>query len=326
MHQSNPGASPEPARTRADAAAASRFTYVYLASVEHSGSTVLACLLAAHPAISSVGEFGSDFPELGRCSCGSAYAECPFWKGWAALAAGDGIDFKIGNPQINLGTRKAGGLRERFFYYQFPWRQLDRLRDWVFGAGDPLHRGAATAIERSVHLAKLLCATEGTSVFLDTTKNPLQIKFLRRYTGVRLKLIALVRDGRGVMNSLVKNEAYSPDQAIASWLWGNRNIERAVAHYMNEADVFRLRLEDLWQDPVNVRRRLFEFLGVDPDVPLDYRDKSRRHIVGNRTRHVFDGSIRADESWRKELSEEHAALFRSRAGWLNRRYGYSRTE
>lgn len=297
------------------------FTYVYLNSVEHSGSTLIACLLGAHPEISSVGEFGTHFSREGTCSCGARYGDCGFWRNWVQRAREEGIDFEIGKPGIDLRPTPNDGRWGDLYYHLFPWRPLDRLRDLLFGPFSTLSRQAAEAVRKSERLAGLMCEMDGTRVFFDSTKNPLQIRFLARYATVPLKLICLVRDGRGVMNSLMEKERYTPEQAVSAWLWGNRNMERS-RRYLPPDRVLFLRLEDLCTDFEGTLDALFRFADVDRGVRPDYRDKHDLHIVGNRMRHTFAGEIRYDESWRQRLSPVHLDLFAARAGALNRAYGY----
>jgi hypothetical protein len=219
------------------------FTYVYLASVAHSGSTLLAFLLGAHPEISTVGEFGMPFS--GRCSCGVDLLQCPLWVGWAERARAEGLEFTIGNLGINLEPRPNGGLLERVFYHQFRWRLLNQARNLFFPPVSGLRRRAGQALDRSVRLAHLLCRMQGTLVFFDTTKNFMQVRFLASHPPIRLKVISLIRDGRGVMNSLMEKEKHTQERAVTAWLWGNRNIEQVVREHCRPENVFRLRLEDL---------------------------------------------------------------------------------
>lgn len=297
-----------------------QFTYVYLVSAAHSGSTLLACLLSAHPEIATVGEFGSSVNPRGECSCGAAYIDCRFWKKWKRAAVSQQLDFEIGRLGINLGPGPDDNLLERLFYYQFPWRGLDRLRDLVFRLS-PYRGHADRAAQRSVALARVLCDTLNRRVFVDTTKNPFQVPFLARQRGVRLKLIALIRDGRGVVNSLMKREHWSLERSIGSWLWANRNLDRAT-RWLPPENVFRLHLRDLCQSTEDTIRRLHEFCGVEPRSGLDYSRREDRHIIGNRMRLKFEGEIRLDTKWQTELTPEQLAYFNKRAGWLNRRLGY----
>lgn len=67
---------------------------VYIASLEHSGSTLVNHLLTRHPQVIGVGEVASFFspktrsnhmakwgnaPTSNMCSCGATFPECPFW-------------------------------------------------------------------------------------------------------------------------------------------------------------------------------------------------------------------------------------------------------
>lgn len=303
---------------------AEKIRIVYLTSVEHSGSTLIACLLGGHPQILTVGEFGTPFPINGKCSCGSIYQDCAFWQKWAELAKQNNIPFELGNFDINLLPDPSGGFWENLFYYQFPLKFIDSMRDVFYFFMPKRNFQAKNKIERYVNLAKILCDVERKSVFLDTTKNPLQIRFLAQYQQVDLKIICLIRDGRGVMNSLLtKEKNYTAQSAVDSWLWGIKNMERARRHYVDRSRIYFLRLEELCQQPELKLTELLQFVGVETDnVNFDHT-QSKRHIIGNRMRLFFDGTInKADEAWRSELSKENLNLFEVKAGHINRKYGY----
>ncbi len=296
-----------------------RLTYVYLCSAAHSGSTLIACLLGAHPEISTVGEFGATFSTSLPCSCGSVIKECDFWSRWADRAASKGIDFKIGNPGIDL--QPGPGFIESLFFHQFPLRLVDRVRDLCFARQSRLRQRSEEAIDKSIRLAVDLCEYEETKVFLDTTKNPLQLRFLAARSDIELKVISLVRDGRGVMNSLIAKEKYSPRKSVEDWVWSNRNLHRAQ-RYLSPHQVLHLRLEDLCRAPDATLTALMQFCEVDADTKWDCSRTSSRHVIGNGMRTKFSGEIRLDEKWRTALSDEHLQLFNQRAGWLNRKLGY----
>lgn len=297
---------------------------VYLTSVEHSGSTLVACLLGGHPQVMTVGEFGTPFPKDGKCSCGSLYQDCAFWQKWADLAEQKNVPFDLGNFNINILPDRVGGFWEDLFYYQFPLKTFDRIRDALYLLLPKRNNIVISKINKSFKLAKILCDANGASVFLDTTKNPLQIRFLSQHHQIDLKIICLVRDGRAVMNSLLtKEKNYTPESAVNSWLWGIRNMERTQRHYVDRSQVYFLKLEEICQQPDLKLTELLHFVGVKKDgVEFNY-SQAKRHIVGNRMRLFFDGTIkRPDEAWRSELSEENLALFESKAGEINRKYGY----
>ncbi len=300
---------------------AKKIRYVYLCSAPHSGSTLIACLLGAHSAVSTVGELGSVCSRQMPCSCGETLEHCEFWNGWEDRAAAAGIDFHVGQPGIDLKPVSSGNMLEDLFYYQFRWRWLDRLRDILFRPTSSLQRQAEQAVTKSLWLVRDLCTREHSQVFVDTTKNPYQIQFLVRRPDIDLKVIALVRDGRGVMNSMIHKEGCSPQQSIDGWLWSNRHLERAVRNLPTDK-VLRLRLEDLCSQPEENLKRLLHFCGVDSEETLDASVLENRHIIGNAMRHRFTGEIRLDEKWRTTLSQRNQELFHKRAGQLNRKLGY----
>lgn len=298
-----------------------QFTYVYLTSAPHSGSTLVACLLGAHAELSTVGEFGTDFRKEGHCSCGAIYRECPFWHEWSMRAERIGVPFDTGNLDLDIGPGSSTTSVDDVFYHMFPWKWVDAFRNGLFELHRPLRNRAINSIRRSIVLAQDLCRHEGSNVFLDTTKNALQIPFLARHGRVNLKVISLIRDGRGVTNSLLTREKWSADISVGTWLRSIRNQSRAE-RYVNSENVFRLRLEALCADPQRVLSELFEFCGVDPDTPGDCTDTQHRHIIGNSMRMHFAGEVRLDEKWRRQLSDEHLQFFEQRAGELNRSLGY----
>jgi hypothetical protein len=299
-----------------------RLRYVYLSSAMHSGSTLIACLLGAHPAVSTVGELAADFPKATRCSCGQMYTECAFWTRLERQATRAGIPFEIGNLDVDLQPKPQSGFWEALYYYSFRLSAFDAARDAAFG-WTRFASKAREAVAKSVAIAQLVCDGEGTRVFLDTSKNPLQLRFLARSDDIDLGLIVLVRDGRGVMNSIMRHYHFTKEHALGAWIWANRNMERAMKRHVRPDRVFHLRIEDLTTDCDGVCRRLFEFLGVESGLSLDYSDLSQRHIVGNTMRLSFKGEIRADERWRDELPPDALAYFNAHGGsdW-NRRFGY----
>jgi hypothetical protein len=276
-----------------------------------------------HPQVSTVGEFGKPIDVTSYvCSCGAPLRECAFYAAWGERARRQGIDFRLGDFAVDLEPTRAGGLVESAFYYHFPWRTLDRIRDVFYSRKSHAWRRVALALDRSNRLARCLCEWERTSVFLDTSKTPYQPRFLSQHREIRLKTIMLVRDGRATANSIMRKERLPFETAVEAWLWPCRIMNRTVRHNLRTGDVFWLRLEDLCRDPDGVLRSLHRFLGIEERALPGACDRGRFHIIGNTMRLSFDGSLRLDERWKSELSPEQRAYFERHAGGLNRYYGY----
>jgi hypothetical protein len=255
-----------------------------------------------------------------RCSCGETMGDCSFWQAWRREAERQGIEFNPGALGVNVLDPSFSSFWDRLYFHQFPYRAIDRARDWMYGPRSPQRKRINAALDKSVQLAKILCDMEGTNVFFDTTKHPDQVRFLARRPQLDFRMISLVRDGRGVMCSLMNRYGFSPERAVNDFVWGNKHRLRSEA-YVSDDRIFRLRLEDLCAAPDSTIRALRTFAGIDPDAPADYAQGSR-HIMGNLMRLTFDGVIRQDDSWKTSLTKEHLALFESRAGRLNRSFGY----
>jgi Sulfotransferase domain len=299
------------------------FTYVYLCSCPRSGSTLVANLLARHPEVSTVGEFGETFfGKTGLCTCGAQLQNCELWTKWAERAKAEGLEFEIGSLPVSLINRVHKSYWEDLFYHLFPFKFVNKARDLLYLPTSYYIRHARKTIAYSIRLAQILCDIDGTSFFLDTSKGASQVRFLSKYGDIPLKVVALVRDGRATMCSLMGKLKKSKEEAVRDWMWWNNGIERAITHYANPSDVYRLRLEDLCWRPAETMGDLCRFIGIDPKALLDFSSDKKCHVLGNPTRHQFNGELRLDESWKKKLTREELNYFEALAGKLNRRYGY----
>lgn len=274
-----------------------RLPYAFVLGMSHSGSTLLAFLLNAHPEIVSVGETsrvsellpGRWQPGKALCSCGLDYYSCAFWNGTLAGMALRGHG--IGQPD--------------FF-------DLERKHQ-------------RTAQGRLTAFAEAALETGGGRVFLDASKHAQLVRPLAINPRLDLYVIDLYRDGRGVVNSWRKNqEAPVMETLIRRWL-RQEDLRRKALTHIPAGRIHRVRYEHLAQSPEAALRGIFEFLRVDPDVRVTegYKTRCAHHIIGNRMRLDDAEEIVFDEKWRQELAPEWRATFESMgAEGLNRTYGY----
>jgi hypothetical protein len=294
--------------------------YIYLCSPAHSGSTLLACLAAAHPNISTVGEYCVPLSETSLCSCNQPYAECSFWQEWIKLVNDSGIDFSPSGVKRWVGRREGESIWDAAFYRSYCWPSIDRVRDLVFSHSEK-QRSAESKIVRLVRIAQLLCELEGTNAFVDTSKNSACVRFLLKQHLMPLRVISLVRDGRGTVCSLMKWYGKSLRTAVVEWKHSIQQAQYALRNVPPEC-VLQLRYEELVTDFEPSLDRFYRFCGVDPNAPLDF-SPDRRHIIGNAMRHTFDGNTHLDEAWRERLTKADLNYFDANAGTLNRSLGYA---
>ena len=108
---------------------------VYILSASHSGSTLLAMLLNAHPDVCSVGELKATSlgdPEKYLCSCGARIRECSFWNDVSKSMSNKGIRFDITNAGTDLRHNASKYIK------------------YILG---PLHRGPVLELIRDIALS-----------------------------------------------------------------------------------------------------------------------------------------------------------------------------
>lgn len=144
---------------------------------------------------------------------------------------------------------------------------------------------------------------EGKEIYVDGTKNVRRAELFSQVEGINLKVIHLVRDGRGFCNSWVKNRSADKEDGlkIAARDWNN---------YISQADEFSnrypdipvltLKYEDLCNNLSFQQLKIQEFLDVSGE--WDKGSSRTFHILGNRMRRSFNGEIKQDLSWQSELS------------------------
>ena len=268
-------------------------TVVYIAGYGRSGSTVLDVLLGNCPGVSSVGELFMFFRpgETRRCGCGATVADCSFWK-----AVRDAYCHRVGEPAcdtMGLAFRRSVEGQHAMF-------SLKR---------HPHYAKSQSALLESI------AQVSGTAVVVDSSKTAVEVAHrpaALRAAGVSVKVIHLVRDGRGCMWSLMRGcnrkleqgeenpqLAISRLRAVLGWLQANL---MALGR-----DTLRVRYEDLVRDPSAELARIGRFLNIDTSAVVGSLAagkylRSGHSISGNRLRHTGIQRLELDDEWRKRLT------------------------
>jgi hypothetical protein len=295
--------------TRAPAHDGERRGYVFLASSPYSGSTLLSFLLASHPAVATISDVSgrrrAGQMDTFRCSCGRRMVDCDFWSRLRERAAAKGMgNLDLADFELGFDTTHHGPLA-RIQARSLRWPALERLRDRALAplgvAADMRQVGA-----RSWTLANAVMDLTEASVFVDASKERLRIRYLERYLPVRPRVIHLVRDVRGVVESTLRRGKRSdPLPRIASeWARTNDSIEQQLRELPRERQL-RIRYEDLCADVSGTLRAAFGFVGVDPDAELRPIGEEQ-HMLGNQMRLSAPSDVRLDERWRAALDHGDA--------------------
>ena len=315
---------------------------VYILAASHSGSTLLAQLLGSHPEISTVGELKAT--SLGdleryRCSCGAFIRQCPFWALVRDRMRSHGIDFDITRAGTDIRTG-ATPYVQRLLRPLHRGPAFEAVRDLALALSPGWRAARPRIVARTAALAASICEVTGKRMVVDSSKIGLRLKYLLRTPALDIRVIRLIRDGRGVALAYVDPfsfadakdpslrgggtgadrdaERLSMTDAAREWRRSNEEAE-AVLSRLHPSRWTEARYEELCTKPRETLTRLFSFLGV-ADQDIDTRQE--RHVVGNGMRLDWQGDINLDERWRTELNPELLPAFAAAAGDLNRRYGY----
>ena len=306
---------------------------LYIGGWGRSGSTLLAHVLAEVPGFVSVGELryvwqaGPEANEL--CGCGLSFDECPFWTAVGEEAFGGWQNVDV-NEVLEL---ESAVLRHR----NVPLLLMGKLA--------PEHRRKVQRYaELTAGVYRAIQKVSGAEVVVDSTKNPPYAYFLRaaQASGLRLRVLHLVRDSRGAAHSWAKRMArpeitngdaffqeFSPLKAGVRWMECNLAFE---ALRRLRVPTVGMRYEALAADPRGELERMFAEMGEAGEHDLsavgDSVEVSGQHSVrGNPMRFAHGRQkVRTDEAWRTGMATKTRSIVVLVTWPLLLRYGYLRQQ
>jgi hypothetical protein len=289
---------------------------------------LLTLLLATHPDIGTIGERGHYYrkmmvdPIVGSplCSCGEPFRQCDFWRGVKAR-----VDAELpaalqasAYPGFQLGHRLPKPLR----------RRLNRVvTDYMVNRSSmrlprPIRTRYQAMLDANAILIRAVLAQSDATVFLDSSKAIDHALHLNQINGFAVKVLHLVRDGRGQVSSTLKHH---PQQTIT------QAAERWVKQIENQRSLLRaaqmphriVRYEDLCADPRLAVDEALAFCGLDDSAATLNVTDTPLHIMGNPVRLRGIEAIEDKQEWRESLQSDQLDAFERIAGDLNRDLGYS---
>ena len=264
---------------------------VFIASLSHSGSTLLDLMLNAHPDVTSVGEL----KQLGRfarlekpnrrlrCTCGAdSLLTCEFWTKVSALTKA-ATGQTIGELNVEDYEDKA---------------QFD---------------------EDNVALFEAIAAVSGKHYVVDSSKQVTRLALLLENPALDVYPIFLIRDPKGQICSSQKT-ASSLLRLIGNYVRTNREIYDLVKHRPHSL----VRYEELVSSPEQVLGALMRELGLSFDPrQLDWASQVRHNVGGNGMRRTSSSELKLDDKWRDEFTLLQKLAID--AGTLFGRYPFARS-
>jgi hypothetical protein len=296
---------------------------IYIMAPSYSGSTLLTRLLAQHPQIATIGELKAT--AMGGlstyyCSCGTLLTECPFWQQVITAMAVHGKNFSLENFGTHFRTHSP--IIDRLLRTSYHGPFLEAVREIAFQCYPSAARLRKTIIEQNKAVIETICSIQQKNIFLDDSKDPVRLKFLLSSDYWYIRVIYLIRDGRGVTNSYMRHHNAHMTEAATEWVHTQQECDR-MAKQLGSDLCLQICYEDLCRNPDEILTKITTFLDIAPVT--DNRQSlsvQQQHILGNQMRLTALHDIRLDEKWKKSLSSDDLTIFNAIGGKLNQSYGY----
>lgn len=273
-----------------------------VSNTSFSGFTIFCLLANSHPEIVALGDGLNPRVLRSRgehfvCSCGRVLMDCEFWSAVFADVQEQGVPFSL--RDCNLRYSFVGKVKSRVLgrYFDDPLRAT--ARRLALAAWPSYRRHVALHTARNVAFARAVTRCSGKQVYIHNAKPLLVLYYLRNNPDMDVKVINMVRDARGFINSAVKRGASVRD---ASLRW--RRYHRRVADITRDVDPsksFTLKYEELCGNTEECMRSVYRFLGV-ADAPVSRTIiPADHHIAGNDLRLKDKLDVRLDEDWQSRF-------------------------
>jgi len=301
-------------------------TVVYIMGYGRSGSTILDILLNQHSEVVSVGALGTVYQWLLRnekCACSAPIHQCRFWN---RVCAGELQNLE---EEARNGERLQMAVESLANYPALALGLKSRM----------LLRRYVEQLEKLVHT---IAAVSGKRYVVDSSKSARHYAgralALSRHASFRVKVIHLVRDGRGVCWSTMKGAASPEDrrrskrrsvsywQALLSWMTANY-LALMTTWMLPRHAVLRVRYEDLCESPAAVLARIGEFVGLDMCRVIEMIEAGEElqvghNVGGNRVRFANRLRFKPDREWQQKLPRSYRRAFAFAAWPLTALLGY----
>ncbi|WP_350286167.1 sulfotransferase [uncultured Croceitalea sp.] len=293
---------------------------IYVMGSGRSGSTLLSIILNTVPNIVSPGEI-NNLPRLPqenfKCSCGDRVAECVFWskvfERWKKNSGEYAVQSTIDNMNSFENFTSLSVWVKTLFKASVKSKSLQKHLDGIY---DFLN---STLIESKK------------TVLVDISKNPLRAYVMSLNKNIDLRIIHLVRDGRGMawsLNKFVKKDVKQRPiwRSALYWLVLNKmsNFVRKRAK-----KTLLLKYEDIVTKPNSTLEKVAEFSGIDVNpmiksISSELVQEELHIMAGNALRKQKSIKLRLDTEWHHKMSRKKQVTFNLIAGRTMKSYGYQK--
>lgn len=303
---------------------------LYIAGIGRSGSTLLCRTLGGAKGLLATGELmrilGRGVINRDACSCGAPVPDCPFWADVLA-------DVERRSPGLDYERLEATRKRvtEGWEFLRYFFTPLD---------GTALGRDLNEYRAFLATLYQSIVAVSGARVIVDASKNLMFARLLTETPGIRLSVLHLVRDSRGVAHSLARRQP-RPGTAgrqeffrqqgplLGSILWNTAHVttERLGKR---TGRLVRMRYEDFVAHPRASVASVLDQVTTAGAFDLAHVNGhsvrlSTDHLIASNPNRERQGDVplREDTAWRTEMKPSARWVVTAVTFPLLRRYGYA---
>ncbi len=303
---------------------------VFVLSDVRSGSTLLDQCLGAHPEIMSLGEvhwlaaylsqdrrlYDPEHPLV--CTCGAKVDQCPFW-----MAVATRLARPLAELQLRASLKAAsGGIESDAAPGFFARRLVRRYPGLLRWEAVQTWFGARSMASDLTALYDAVSDVSGRPYCVDSSKSAFRFRAVYAMEPSRTKALVLVRDFRAVVHSKMKR-GLSFEAAAIGWRRKMEEIEALTAD-LPPGVHYKLKYEELCQDPVRKLGEVCDFLGVRFVPAMLERPRQNVHHIGG-SPSKFDDSksrISLDRSFERHFEPQQVMELRRLIGPVAGRWGY----
>lgn len=311
-------------------------TVMIILGAPRSGSTLLSKAIGGHSKCFAIGEINRFDFEINdaktHCGCANKLSDCYFWN-----------DILISlNTETTLEIKdENSGFKVGIFKQLVRINKIHHLILTILFGKKYNNKTVNKQIDNTFKLYRTIFNKTKSKVIIDSSKGLFRALVLasRNKGDTQFKFIQLTRDGRGVLNSILKptydiihkdgvikkyrgmtNKTSS--EIINSWLYVNLRNYIILKLLNNKKSVF-IRYEDFTLNPSVYLKQIYN------EVALTYENSAldlgvnENHMLGGNTSRINAKRIKKqDDAWRTNLDDNLLKKFNKRAGWFNKLIGY----
>lgn len=308
--------------------------YVYVCGASKTGSTLLDMLLGGFSKAASLGEFSYFGKALARdqyCTCGASLKSCSMWDLVFKRVKNEmSIDLREEcyalrqwdtQAAVNIDEEQQTSLyllqaKIRTKYMKFNYRLPKKLRL-------PMPQYYKNGIKNTAYLYDCILEEWEKDFVVDSSKNIIKGLTLFENNPDKTKIILTVRDGRGSFNSNLSS-GFTRESSLKDWLGYYSLVDKILLPNVQPRNLYIIKYEDLASDLEGSLKKLCAWLEIDFEPAMLDLTQGEKHMVeGNTTRFKPSKGVALDERWKQDLSNDDKKWFMDRAGYLNKRFGYS---